>query len=665
MTATASRAPQRDEDGSGEIYDDYLAFVATLPCGEEGKKLRRRNARIFLEAHPDLEGWMRRPTPQRLADVRRTDAWPLLSWCFVEGRLRADVDLLAAKGFGHHFVTWARAHPEEVARARQVAAELGWGEAWTHRVCEVTLALICLTQAVDLEQLSEPVLARFEDELRAASTVAAHARMVHGNHLYGVRQIAYQLGLSDQVPLQAYQRQITNVDRAADIPQPRLRDLVVRYLDVISTTLRPATVDSRSDSMTTFALWLADTHPEIDRFAQLHRDHLEDFLVFNRTRPARSRARRGQPISPGHAAHTLSDLKMFFDDLTLWGWADAPDRLLIHRTDIAQRAQRLPRALPADVDQALMAAVAELDDLFARCAITILRHTGLRLGELRDLELDCLWDVPGHGSWLKVPLGKLATERLVPIDDATLGAIDDWMSQRGQQRSLPHPREGRPADFLFAAAGRRLCDRRIRQGLRDAATAAGLTRTDGTPLAPTPHQLRHTYATSLVNAGMSLQALMALLGHVSSEMTMRYAVLADDTVRAAYDDALSKIRGTHAATTAPTPTPPLDRSAWLQADMLKTRLANGFCSRHLAAEPCTYANICELCDNFTTTPDFLPVLRAQRADVTALRDDAAERGWAVETGRHERVICALDRHIARVGPPSAPTEPLDPPSRAG
>jgi hypothetical protein len=158
LLATCGPAGEPEHDG---VYDDYLAFVAALSCGDEGKKLRRRNARAFLAVHPDLDAWMRRPTPQRLVDVRRADAWPLLSWCFVEGRLRADVDLLAAKGFGHHFVAWARAHPDEVVRARQVAADLGWGEAWTHRVCEVALALICLTQAVEMEQLSEEIFARF------------------------------------------------------------------------------------------------------------------------------------------------------------------------------------------------------------------------------------------------------------------------------------------------------------------------------------------------------------------------------------------------------------------------------------------------------------------------------------------------------------------------
>ena len=55
----------------------------------------------------------------------------------------------------------------------------------------------------------------------------------------------------------------------------------------------------------------------------------------------------------------------------------------------------------------------------------------------------------------------------------------------------------------------------------------------------TSHQLRHTYATALVNAGVSLQALMALLGHVSAEMSLRYGRLFDTTVRTEYERALT------------------------------------------------------------------------------------------------------------------------------
>jgi len=72
-------------------------------------------------------------------------------------------------------------------------------------------------------------------------------------------------------------------------------------------------------------------------------------------------------------------------------------------------------------------------------------------------------------------------------------------------------------------------------------SGSGLTGPGGQPLRVTPHQLRHTLGTTQFNAGMSLQALMALMGHVSAEMTLRYASLASPTVRAAYEAAMSKV----------------------------------------------------------------------------------------------------------------------------
>ena len=55
-------------------------------------------------------------------------------------------------------------------------------------------------------------------------------------------------------------------------------------------------------------------------------------------------------------------------------------------------------------------------------------------------------------------------------------------------------------------------------------------------------KIQITLATELANAGMSLQALMALLGHVTPQMTIRYATLASPTLRAAYDEAMGKMR---------------------------------------------------------------------------------------------------------------------------
>jgi hypothetical protein len=83
---------------------------------------------------------------------------------------------------------------------------------------------------------------------------------------------------------------------------------------------------------------------------------------------------------------------------------------------------------------------------------------------------------------------------------------------------------------------------------------------------------------------------------------------------------------------------------WVASEFLKTRVAHGYCSRHLAAGACPYANICETCDNFVPAPEQLPVLQNQLSDIRQLRDDAEQRGWRSETERHGRVINALERH---------------------
>ncbi|MEW6048464.1 MAG: integrase, partial [Bacillota bacterium] len=137
-------------------------------------------------------------------------------------------------------------------------------------------------------------------------------------------------------------------------------------------------------------------------------------------------------MSASHRRGLVMEVKRFLDDLEEWGWEQAPRRRLLFAQDIPKLSSFLPRYLPPEQDEALCRAFLTLEDPFKRCGLLILRHTGLRMGELLALELDCVHEVPGKGAWLKVPLGKLRTERMVPLAPGTLDLVDEAIQHRGR-----------------------------------------------------------------------------------------------------------------------------------------------------------------------------------------------------------------------------------------
>ena len=592
---------------------------------------------------------MARPTRARLADLARSHAWSFITWCFLEQILVPDLDLLLTKTPGDLYAEWGRRHADDVARVSEIARRYSWSANWTRDVARNALAMLCLWSGNELDGLTDDVFDAFTAALADTPSARRDARLHNQARAFSLHQACYELRICARTPRKNRPPAATVAETLQALPQPEIRRVALRYLDVVATTLRPSTVLLRADSLIIFGEYLADHHPDLRRLEQLERAHIEGFLVWNHQRPWRGRLARDKPVAASVSKSTVVDMRAFFEDLAVWGWADRPTRQLIFASDIPRLDRPLPRALPPDVDRDLMAAVSKLADPFARHGLAILRGTGMRLGELLDLELDCLWDFGDRGTWVKVPLGKLGTERTVPLDEPTLADFDAWMALRGPQRALTHPRHGQPADFLFVERGRRLSAFRLRHGLDQAVSDAGLIGRGGQALRVTPHQLRHTYGTSLVNAGMSLQALMALMGHVSAEMTLRYASLASPTVRAAYEAAMTKVHARQTLFVAATgrPTAP-DRVEWLRSEMLKTRVAHGYCSRDLVADACPYANICEQCDNYVAAPEFQPALEAQLADIHALRDDAQARGWDSETARHQRVIASIDSHLRRL-----------------
>jgi len=461
--------------------------------------------------------------------------------------------------------------------------------------------------------------------------------------------VLFEIGVHDTPPRRRpWSRTLEQRFAEVEMAEP-IRAVLLRYVQTRASVLRPRSVESLVNDLLPFAEFLTAQHPEVGTLRALQRSHVEEFLPRNRTGPWRGRKARPRRVSVAVAQSTVLSLRNLLEDIAVWGWAEAPTGRLVFSADVPKLDRALPRALTPDLDAPLMAAVVELADPFARAALQVLRGTGLRVGELLDLELGAVVDYGPAGTWLRVPLGKLATERTVPLDEPTLAALDEWAHRRGAHRPIPHPRTSRPTDFLFTEHGHRLGATRLRNGLLTAVARAGLYDPAGQPLTVTPHQLRHTYVTTLANAGMSLQALMALLGHVTPEMTIRYATLASPTLRSAYDEAMGMMRRQLTLTPVGRPIVP-DKVSWLAGEMLKTRVAHGYCSRHEAQGPCPYANICETCDNYTPAAEFEPALTDQLTDVQALQADAQHRGWTGEEARHRHVAAALEKHLDSIRP---------------
>ena len=222
---------------------------------------------------------------------------------------------------------------------------------------------------------------------------------------------------------------------------------------------------------------------------------------------------RRPPLAPAVYIARLLLMRCMLEELA-WT-AQLPDLAhLIRREDIPRAPQRLPRALTPQQDQLIQQELLRRNDLPSN-VLLLLRHTGMRIGECVDLAYDCLHNA-GPDRWaIHVPLGKLKTERMVPVDSFVCRT-------RPSLALLPF---FRPTPVLTAGswpvhASKQTLVKQLRSYLHDVVAAVGI------PTRIVPHQLRHTYASEMVRAGVGLPALMKLLGHVNPEMTMRYVDVA-------------------------------------------------------------------------------------------------------------------------------------------
>jgi len=598
-----------------------------------------RAARSFLRCWPDPQDWAAEPLEVRLA--LPVNSRSFLMFLMFGRHLRPGYDYLIRRKLASF---WRELHHSPLAADMSIflgaAAELGFTERTRSAVGSQVIGRLLIQTGRPLGLLTDVDLAELATACQQRQDTDGIRLGHYHRSIHTARQVLFHLGVLNEPPINANTLLRQSFQQRMHAATDALRPSFVAYLDRLIATQTRSTVTGTASRLNNFAHHLAAIDPDLISLAGLQRrTHIETYL----TATAEAvNSRTGTPLSATERRARILTVHCLLNNITEWGWPEAPTRRLVFPSDLPKQPRALPRYLTPDLDRRLADALTACPDRLGADALLLARATGLRIGELVDLELDCVHEIPGQGAWLKVPLGKLDTERMVPLDTDTVALVDRIVAHRSPIRPIAHPRTGRPTEFLLTHHGRRITV----YLLRDLLTR--VTRDEGLPHT-TPHQLRHTYATSLINAGVSLQSLMALLGHVSAEMSLRYGRVFDATVRSEYERALTAAKD-NLGTLPTQPTGgrtalPVLTGDWKNTAAIKTRLAGGFCVRATAQGPCSYANICEHCPNLRTSADQLPTLTAQRADTAALARDAHQRGWTSETERHRKLIERLDTHI--------------------
>jgi len=261
-----------------------------------------------------------------------------------------------------------------------------------------------------------------------------------------------------------------------------------------------------------------------------------------------------------------------------------------------------------------MAAARASADSRDRLVAGLLARTGMRAGELADLDADAVVQI-GAGHWLRIPLGKLRNDRYVPLHPDLVGLLGAWTAA-----NLDHIR----AHKRLVADHRGPLDRHlIGRIVRRVAGAAGVPGVH-------PHRLRHTLATQAINRGMRLEAIAALLGHQKMEMTLIYAKIANRVVADEYAAVSTKIDALYGQPPELPAGYETTGTARLRREAHARMLGNGLCTRPAELD-CRLESACETCAYFRTGTQFLPILTRQR-------DHAQDHGQADRAALFEGLI---------------------------
>jgi site-specific recombinase XerD len=321
-------------------------------------------------------------------------------------------------------------------------------------------------------------------------------------------------------------------------PHP-LPPLAREFLASLTPTHRPRTIEHHTGSLRRFYRWLDPRGLDPQR---LTRRELTPWF----------QELHAEKLGPARRRNILICVRIYLRWLSEQARMRAAPDELVRPSDCPKLPQYLPRPLAIEADRELKRRLRSSKEPGA-WALLLMRHTGLRIGELRGLEYHCI-RLDHRRPLLKVPLGKLNNERLVPLDDNAVELIRRLQSIAPRSRSwlVPGAKPGCPAvkgwlEHILRKHSHNLPD----------------------PARITSHRLRHTYATEMLSAGMSLLGVMRLLGHRDYRMTLRYTAITSETISDEYAKALAQLAKKYRLPTPPIPS----RTSTTDPDELLDHLA--------------------------------------------------------------------------------------------
>ncbi len=251
---------------------------------------------------------------------------------------------------------------------------------------------------------------------------------------------------------------------------PHLAATMSRYLNQLATILAPSSVDNADIALRQFARWLT-TNTTVNTVADIGRGEFEDYKTWLAT---------SNRLAANTQRIRLRTIRSFFERLIEWDWPDAPVRNPILAGDIAPRTEPLPKFLNDQQAAAFMAAARNHPLPRYRLVAQVLARTGLRASELTNLAADAVTHIGDNGHWLRVPVGKLRNDRLIPLHPELVDLFAQWTAT-----NTDHIRaNGR----LLADEHTPICRRTVHRIINRIGQLAGIPDMH-------PHRLRHTLAT--------------------------------------------------------------------------------------------------------------------------------------------------------------------------